>query len=179
MLAPSEVTFEWVVARPHNACTAYGCSGSRAVGSTVCTAHMSRGEKLRRRPVTLPSPTTSTTTALPAHITPPGRQGVRIPINTNRTVIPFLTAEAVVELVDETDPELDICGMGRSREAARLRHIAAYLCYRFTDSPYDTIGDALGGRDHSTILHSVRKVEGDAAIIEDAESIARDAGWID
>jgi chromosomal replication initiator protein len=34
-----------------------------------------------------------------------------------------------------------------------------YLIYDMTRTPYMTIGDFLGGRDHTTILHGVRKIE--------------------
>jgi len=32
-----------------------------------------------------------------------------------------------------------------------------------TDTPYMTIGDFLGGRDHTTIMHGVRTIEGEVS----------------
>ncbi|PIS22330.1 chromosomal replication initiator protein DnaA [candidate division WWE3 bacterium CG08_land_8_20_14_0_20_41_10] len=53
----------------------------------------------------------------------------------------------------------DIKGHKRTRELVIPRHIAMYLIYDLTKTPYMSIGDFLGGRDHTTILHGVRKVE--------------------
>lgn len=43
------------------------------------------------------------------------------------------------------------------------RHIAYALARRLTDKSLPTIGRAFGGRDHSTILHAIRKVEARAS----------------
>jgi chromosomal replication initiator protein len=39
------------------------------------------------------------------------------------------------------------------------RQIAIYLCRKLTDSSLIDIGEKFGGKDHSTILHSIKKVE--------------------
>lgn len=39
------------------------------------------------------------------------------------------------------------------------RQIAIYLCRDLTKSSYPEIGEKFGGKDHSTIIHSVRKIE--------------------
>ncbi|RNC67684.1 MAG: chromosomal replication initiator protein DnaA [Desulfuromonadales bacterium] len=39
------------------------------------------------------------------------------------------------------------------------RQIAIYLCRDLTKASYPEIGDKFGGKDHSTIIHSVKKVE--------------------
>jgi len=59
---------------------------------------------------------------------------------------------------------------GRSRKAgiAKARHIAAYLSYMMTNESMDFVGAVLGARDHSTIHHSVRFVETDAATMYEA-----------
>ena len=46
----------------------------------------------------------------------------------------------------------------RSSEIAKPRQIAMYLCKNMTSSPLDSIGQLLGGRDHSTIIHGIKKV---------------------
>ena len=38
------------------------------------------------------------------------------------------------------------------------RQIAMYLCKNMTDHPLDSIGQLLGGRDHSTVIHGIKKV---------------------
>jgi chromosomal replication initiator protein len=53
----------------------------------------------------------------------------------------------------------DVKGHRRTKDLVGPRHIAMYLIYDLTKTPYMSIGDFLGGRDHTTILHGVRKVE--------------------
>jgi chromosomal replication initiator protein len=40
------------------------------------------------------------------------------------------------------------------------RQIAIYLCRDLTKASYPEIGEKFGGKDHSTIIHSVKKIEG-------------------
>lgn len=49
----------------------------------------------------------------------------------------------------------------RSSEIARPRQIAMYLCKTMTSDSLDVIGQLLGGRDHSTIIHGIKKVTKD------------------
>lgn len=46
----------------------------------------------------------------------------------------------------------------RSRDIAFPRQIAMYLCRELTDMSLPKIGDAFGGRDHTTVLHALGKV---------------------
>jgi chromosomal replication initiator protein len=39
------------------------------------------------------------------------------------------------------------------------RQIAIYICRELTKASYPEIGEKFGGKDHSTIIHSVKKVE--------------------
>jgi chromosomal replication initiator protein len=39
------------------------------------------------------------------------------------------------------------------------RQIAIYLCRDLTKCSYPEIGEKFGGKDHSTIIHSVKKIE--------------------
>ena len=39
------------------------------------------------------------------------------------------------------------------------RQVAMYLCRKLTDLPLLAIGEKFGGKDHSTVLHSIKKVE--------------------
>jgi chromosomal replication initiator protein len=43
------------------------------------------------------------------------------------------------------------------------RQIAIYLCRKFTNTSLLEIGEKFGGKDHSTVLHSIKKVEGKMA----------------
>ncbi len=47
----------------------------------------------------------------------------------------------------------------RRKNLVRARQVAMWLAYRLTDKSYMMIGRALGGRDHTTILHGVRRVD--------------------
>jgi len=47
---------------------------------------------------------------------------------------------------------------GRKKEVAHPRQIAMYLLRTELDTPFSTIGDFFGGRDHTTVLHAVEKV---------------------
>ena len=47
----------------------------------------------------------------------------------------------------------------RTREIAQARQIAMYLIRRMTNLSLKDIGKALGNRDHSTVMHSLEKVE--------------------
>lgn len=46
----------------------------------------------------------------------------------------------------------------RERRVLIPRQVAMYLTKRLTDSSYQTIGRFFGGRNHSTVLHAVRKI---------------------
>ena len=47
----------------------------------------------------------------------------------------------------------------RSRSVARPRQIAMYLAKNITSRSLPEIGRKFGGRDHTTVMHAVRKVE--------------------
>ena len=55
--------------------------------------------------------------------------------------------------------EDQVIGQSKSRELVNARQIAMYLIRRMTSLSLVEIGDAFGGRDHSTVLHSIDKVE--------------------
>jgi len=51
----------------------------------------------------------------------------------------------------------------RTRNLTVPRQVAMYLIKTLLDLPYTEIGDLFGGRDHSTVIHSVNKVEAEMA----------------
>lgn len=71
-----------------------------------------------------------------------------------------ITPQLIIEVVSEHfQISLDqMISKNRSNEIARPRQIAMYLCKNMTDIPLDSIGALLGGRDHSTIIHGIKKV---------------------
>ena len=47
----------------------------------------------------------------------------------------------------------------RTKEITVPRQVAMYLIREMLDLPLTEIGQLFGGRDHSTVIHSVQKVE--------------------
>ncbi|WP_375598779.1 chromosomal replication initiator protein DnaA [Devosia sp. Naph2] len=56
-------------------------------------------------------------------------------------------------------PRNELLSARRSRDVVRPRQIAMYLAKALTSRSLPEIGRRFGGRDHTTVLHSVRKVE--------------------
>jgi chromosomal replication initiator protein len=52
----------------------------------------------------------------------------------------------------------EITGDKRSRPVVESRHLAMYLARELTDASLPKIGDRIGGRDHTTVLHAVEKI---------------------
>ena len=73
--------------------------------------------------------------------------------------------------------QADILGSSRMRSVARPRQMAMYLCKRLTQRSLPEIARKLGGRDHTTVLYGIRKIEDlmtlDSQISEDAELLRR------
>ena len=61
----------------------------------------------------------------------------------------------------------------RARNIARPRQVAMYLAKMLTSLSYPEIGRQFGGRDHTTVMHAVRSIEGliasDTGIAEDVQ----------
>ena len=71
-----------------------------------------------------------------------------------------ITPQLIIEVVSEHfQISLEqIISKQRSNDIVRPRQIAMYLCKSMTNIPLDTIGTLLGKRDHSTIIHGIRKI---------------------
>lgn len=71
----------------------------------------------------------------------------------------------------------DMHSSRRARNVARPRQIAMYLAKQLTARSLPEIGRKFGGRDHTTVMHAVRKVEElieqDAQIAQDTDVIRR------
>lgn len=96
----------------------------------------------------------------------------------NRTPVDLTITEIVLKdlLPSEAGPEItaaqimtttaqyfgvtidDLCGASRSRVLVTARQIAMYLCRELTDLSLPKIGQAFGGRDHTTVMHADRKI---------------------
>ena len=73
-----------------------------------------------------------------------------------REITPQLIIEVVTEHFNISMDQM--ISRSRSSDIARPRQIAMYLCKTMTDSSLDVIGSFLGGRDHSTIIHGIKKI---------------------
>lgn len=71
----------------------------------------------------------------------------------------------------------DLNAKKRSRSVARPRQVAMALAKELTNHSLPEIGEAFGGRDHTTVLHACRKIkdlrETDSRISEDYNNLAR------
>ena len=55
--------------------------------------------------------------------------------------------------------EEDLRGQSRAKNTAMARQVAMYLMRTLTNATLNEIGDQFGGRNHATVLSSIRKVE--------------------
>ena len=53
----------------------------------------------------------------------------------------------------------EILGHGRTATVAQARQLAMYVCRRRLGLSYPELGRLFGGRDHTTVLHAVKKIE--------------------
>ena len=71
----------------------------------------------------------------------------------------------------------DLLSKRRNRTVARPRQLAMALAKELTNHSLPEIGDAFGGRDHTTVLHACRKVaelrESNADVAEDHKNLSR------
>jgi chromosomal replication initiator protein len=73
---------------------------------------------------------------------------------------PEITADQIMEATSEyfgVSME-DLHGHSRSRVLVNARQVAMYLCRELTDLSLPRIGQAFGGRDHTTVMHADRKI---------------------
>ncbi len=71
-----------------------------------------------------------------------------------------VTPQLIINVVSEHFGinSLDIIGQKRSKELVFPRQIVMYLCGTMTTESLQNIGKALGGRDHTTIIHGQKKI---------------------
>lgn len=81
--------------------------------------------------------------------------------------------EVTVELIQKAVAEYfdlklaDLKSEKRLRNIVLARQIAIWLCREMTKASYPDIGSKFGGKDHSTIIHSFKKI--DKAIADDTK----------
>lgn len=76
----------------------------------------------------------------------------------------------------------DIRSKKRSSNISFPRQIAMYLCRSMTNESFPKIGTEFGGKDHSTVMHSVEKIENEIKINKDlaniVEKLKKDIGIV-
>ncbi|WP_140984227.1 chromosomal replication initiator protein DnaA [Asticcacaulis tiandongensis] len=84
-----------------------------------------------------------------------------------------ITVDEIQKLVSEhyNLKQADLLSERRTRSVARPRQVAMWLCKQNTTRSYPDIGRRFGGRDHTTVLHAVKKIE---ELLQSDELIARD-----
>jgi chromosomal replication initiator protein len=84
-----------------------------------------------------------------------------------------LTVEQIITAVSEFyhQDESILTGRGRSKDVAYARQMAMYLAREETGASLPQIGESLGGRDHTTVMHGWEKI---ASQIEQDNKIRRE-----
>ena len=91
---------------------------------------------------------------------------IRTPVDSIRTM-PAM--EHIIKGLSKQFPYTldELRSNSRNKDLAKARHIAMYLMKKMTDKSLRDIGLFLGGRDHSTVMHALAKMEN--ALINDRE----------
>lgn len=77
--------------------------------------------------------------------------------NSERRAIPIEEIQRTVATFYKISP-MDLRSNKRSREFSHPRQIAMYLCKKLTNHSYPDIGEQFGGRDHTTVLYAVGRI---------------------
>jgi chromosomal replication initiator protein len=91
------------------------------------------------------------------------------PTLTKRTITPRVLLEVVTMYFDITMDE--ILGKSRERRLAFPRQVAMYLLREEAKCSYPSIGDQVGGRDHTTAMHACEKI---TEMLKQDEQLKRD-----
>ena len=83
-----------------------------------------------------------------------------------------LTPKWIIEVVAEHHGLnlSDLSSKRKNKEIVIPRQIAMYLCREMTSIPLNTLGELLGGRDHSTIIHGCDKISKELSTNEQLQS---------
>ncbi len=90
-----------------------------------------------------------------------------------------LTAASIISTVSQyyEIPQTEMIGASRRQPLARQRQVAMYVCREHTVLSLPKIGAAFGGRDHTTVMHAVDKINGllqsDKAVFDDVSTITQ------
>ena len=92
-----------------------------------------------------------------------------------KVVTPEMIIDAVSKLFRVNKEE--ITSKRKTKEIVIPRQISIYLCKNLTELSFNKIGEYFGGKDHSTVMHAVKKVdfyiENDPYIKEKVETLTK------
>lgn len=89
--------------------------------------------------------------------------------NQKRIVTPELIIDIVAEHFDLSPA--DLTGNKRNSKVVFPRQIVMYLCRHMTEVTLKNIGKVLGGRDHTTIMNGINKIEAELETSESTKEI--------
>ena len=71
-----------------------------------------------------------------------------------------LTVDDIVSAVCQHfgTKQREVMSKSRKQAIVKARQLTMYLCHKYTEMSYSQIGRSVGGRDHSTVLHSCNQV---------------------
>lgn len=83
-----------------------------------------------------------------------------------------VTPQLIVDVVAEhfgISPE-DIVSKRRNSEFVQPRQICMYLCRQLTPESLQSIGKALGKKDHTTVIHGIEKITEEIKVNEELKN---------
>jgi len=95
------------------------------------------------------------------HITLGMAQKILLYLDENKTEKDGVMLDKILKIVAKTykTPINEIKSKKRSKDIAAVRQISFYMMKKLSRSSLQTIGEYIGRRDHSTVLHAINKVE--------------------
>lgn len=103
-------------------------------------------------------------------------------VETSKNTLVVRNSEDLIDLVAQYFKltRSDLIGNDRRKEYMIPRQICMYLIREVLDYSYETIGEAFGGRNHTTVLHACNKIvseiNGDSRIARDINALKKEIG---
>ena len=86
----------------------------------------------------------------------------------NKEITPSLIIKTVADHFN-ISPD-DMCSKKKSQDIVYPRQIAMYLCRILTETSLQSIGTALGRKDHTTVMHALEKIGNEVKINESTKN---------
>lgn len=88
-------------------------------------------------------------------------ENLKLTIANKKTVRPIVTPGKIIDAVCRhfSVKSVDLCGTSRKASLVKARQVLMFLLRNELDLPLTQIGQLIGGRDHSTVIHGVSQIE--------------------